>query len=378
MKIKILLNEPYYRDSHKYWADNLVKFSEHEITLLSLPGRHWKWRMQGSALHFAIEYNKLKEKPDLIICSTMMDVAFYKSMLNHDKNRKRPIIVYYMHENQLAYPFSKCDTRQNEDFHYGFINYKSCMAADYVLFNSEFNRKSFLSGLKSLLKRLPDYNYADLVITAIYSKSSISFVGLDLEIIDDSTKNCNDKDPTLSPTLLWSHRWEEDKQPSLFYELCTYLEDKNCRFNLILLGNAKNDKTGTFMRLKQEFSSYILLSGYQESYSQYIEAVSRADILPVTTNHEFYGLSVMEAIYCGVYPILPEGLVYTELYSEPEFKDCFYRNKVVFFEKVHNLIKFPLKIKRNKDYILKNHQIYNLIKMIDLYIIDKIRISPPL
>ena len=38
-----------------------------------------------------------------------------------------------------------------------------------------------------------------------------------------------------------------------------------------------------------------------------------SDILPVTSNQEFFGASVMEAIHCGVWPILPKRLSYPEL-----------------------------------------------------------------
>ena len=35
------------------------------------------------------------------------------------------------------------------NIHYGFINISSALAADYVLFNSEYHLESFLSGAKS-------------------------------------------------------------------------------------------------------------------------------------------------------------------------------------------------------------------------------------
>ena len=37
------------------------------------------------------------------------------------------------------------------------------------------------------------------------------------------------------------------------------------------------------------------------------------DIIPVTSNHDFFGISVMEAVFCNVWPILPDRLSYKEL-----------------------------------------------------------------
>jgi hypothetical protein len=38
-----------------------------------------------------------------------------------------------------------------------------------------------------------------------------------------------------------------------------------------------------------------------------------ADLLPVTSNQDFFGISVMQAIYCNCYPLLPNRLAYPEL-----------------------------------------------------------------
>ncbi len=45
--------------------------------------------------------------------------------------------------------------------------------------------------------------------------------------------------------------------------------------------------------------------GYVESLADYARLLWRADILPVTSQHDSFGASVVEAIYCGVYPLLP-------------------------------------------------------------------------
>ena len=49
----ITLIEPFYTGSHQQWADGFQKYSSHEVQILSLKGRHWKWRMFGGAVSLA-------------------------------------------------------------------------------------------------------------------------------------------------------------------------------------------------------------------------------------------------------------------------------------------------------------------------------------
>ena len=48
--LKILLIEPYYTGSHKKWADDYRRVSNHNVKILSLEGQFWKWRMHGGCL----------------------------------------------------------------------------------------------------------------------------------------------------------------------------------------------------------------------------------------------------------------------------------------------------------------------------------------
>ena len=49
---RILILEPYYGGSHKYFLDGLQKHVRANYHLLALPARNWKMRMQLSALWF--------------------------------------------------------------------------------------------------------------------------------------------------------------------------------------------------------------------------------------------------------------------------------------------------------------------------------------
>lgn len=141
--MKILLAEPFFSGSHASWASGYQKHSRHEVDIISLPGRHWKWRMHGGAVSLARALESRKEMPDLLLATDMLDVAVFLGLA-----RKRLDGVstgVYFHENQLTYPWSPQDrdVKKGRDFHYGFINWTTALAADRLFFNSEYNRAVF-------------------------------------------------------------------------------------------------------------------------------------------------------------------------------------------------------------------------------------------
>ena len=155
--MKILIIAPYFEGSHKRWILEFQKFSTHNIELLTLPGRHWKWRMHGGAITLAQKYNELDSKPDIILTSDMLNLPIFKSLCN--KKILYSKIVMYYHENQLTYPWSPedVDVTNNRDLHYAFINYTSSLISDYNYFNSQYHYESYIDGLKKYLNKMPDF-----------------------------------------------------------------------------------------------------------------------------------------------------------------------------------------------------------------------------
>ena len=288
--MKVLLVEPYYSGSHKYWADNFIERSSHEVKIHTMPGRHWKWRMKGSAIYLADLLKKDPFVPDLILCSSMMDVAMYKALIF--KKGFSPPVFLYMHENQLTYPFSTMDSRKHEDFHYGFINIGSCIASDKIIFNSRYHRNVFLEAVENLRKRLPDFNQSYLF--DLEQKTTVIYVGIHME----KMKNLELRENRYHPTLLWNHRWDEDKNPQLFARLCQHLKFNGIDFKMILLGDHGTKVNNTYEEININYNQHIIHSGYA-SEALYMDLLKQATLLPVTSDHDFYGISVLEAIYCG-------------------------------------------------------------------------------
>jgi hypothetical protein len=100
--LNIWLIEPYYTGSHRAWADGYTDLSRHSIELLTLPGRFWKWRMQGGAVTLAGIAQQLDQAPDLFLASDMLNLPIFLS-LGGARLASVPVALYF-HENQLTYP----------------------------------------------------------------------------------------------------------------------------------------------------------------------------------------------------------------------------------------------------------------------------------
>ncbi len=302
--MKILLLEAFFGGSHKLWAEGLQKFSAHEIKFLTMPAKHWKWRMHNAAIGFAKEFKKLTFYPDLILATDMMDLALFKALSKTDL----PCAIYF-HENQLTYPWSPDDEdlKKDRDNHYGFTNYTSALAADAIFFNSQYHQNSFFKALENLLRKMPDQKNLE-TIQAITDKSKVLYLGMDLHTLAEGKRESNG-----IPTILWNHRWEYDKNPDEFFQALIQLKGKGYKFKLIILGEAFKKSPAIFEKAKQTLADEIIHFGYAADRASYQSLVKQADILPVSSHQDFFGGSIVEAISAGAYPLLPRRLTYPEL-----------------------------------------------------------------
>jgi len=297
--------------------------------------------MHGSAITLA---EKLEGDFDLIIVTDMIDLGLFKSLLP-SKYQNLPILLYF-HENQLAYPWTT--NVKDWDRTYAWINYTSALVADKVCFNSAYNRDSFLNALPDFLNVLPDFKNKDSVQTII-DKSSVLPLGLDLSW---KTKGIDRQNPSQPPICLWNHRWEHDKNPELFFESFMSLQDEGFPFKLIILGKSYKDMPEIFKIAQYRLSEHIIYFGYAESQEQYYNLIQQADILPVTSNHDFFGISVLEGVYAGARPLLPYRMAYIEHFPEEEI---FFKHDDEFLPLLRRLLTSNV-VKSNK-----------LPKMVDKY-----------
>jgi glycosyltransferase involved in cell wall biosynthesis len=292
------------------------------VTILSLPGRFWKWRMHGGAVTLARHFLATDLTPDGILATDMLDLTTFLA-LTRARTAHIPAALY-CHENQLTYPWSEDDrdVTQGRDVHYGFINYASAMAADAVYFNSSFHLESFFEALPHLLGHFPDYNEMESLDT-LRARSAVLPLGMDLKRFD-AFRPPGEKVRTSPPIILWNHRWEYDKNPVDFFAALYELADRGIDFRVVILGESFRQEPAEFTSAAQRLGRRVLHVGYAADFADYAHWLWQADLLPVTSQQDFFGASVVEAIYCGCWPLLPHRLSYAELLPPAGYPHCFY------------------------------------------------------
>ena len=305
--MNILALEPWYGGSHGAFLDGLVRHSAHDFCLVTMANRYWKWRMQGGAVTLAAKTQEALDdgfEPDLLFATSMVNLPAYLALVR-DRLATTPVVLYF-HENQLTYPMRAGEER---DLTYAYINYLSALAADRVVFNSAFHRDEFFEALPELLRRFPDYTHLRTV-QRVRDKSDVLHLGLDLAALDQFAAPRSDGGP---PIVLWNQRWEHDKNPEAFFRTMNRLDDAGCAFRLILAGERFEEQPPAFETAFRRYADRILHYGYAEDLEEYANLLHRADLVVSTSNHEFFGVAIMEAIRCGCHPLLPNRLTYPEL-----------------------------------------------------------------
>jgi glycosyltransferase involved in cell wall biosynthesis len=362
MKKKILIVEPFFSGSHASWLKQYVERSAHDIELLTMDGRFWKWRMYGGAYTMADAYMALDYVPDVILTTDMMDLSTFLALIRKKLQPTTQIKVYF-HENQFAYPWKESaeDVKLKRDVHYGFTNYSTAAVADQVLFNSAYNMNSFFAGLQDNLRRMPDYRH-DHAVEDLRKKSKILPIGIPLKKIHASSQVPYAGE---DPLILWNHRWEHDKNPKDFFDALRAIKAEGYPFKLALLGDRYHRCPKEFEAGLRDFENEIIKTGLLKG-DEYASWLRASDIIPITSNHDFFGISVMEAVYAGSYPILPNRLTYPDLYKINDHPDLFYETQQELVDKLKYAIKHIHTIRKvTYSHLAQPYDWENLIQIYD-------------
>ncbi len=308
--MRILAIEPYYGGSHRAFIDGWIARSRHDWTLLTAPANKWKWRMRHSAVTFADEAARRAadgQAWDALFCSSMLNLAEFRGLAPASA-RDLPSVAYF-HENQLTYPVQ---FESERDYHFGYTNMTSALAASQAWFNSAFNRDAFLAALPAFLKRMPDYHMPDAP-ARVLAKSRIEAPAVAPIAPRDGPR------PPGPARLLWAARWEHDKNPGLWFDALRELARRGVAFRASVIGEQFEREPPAFADGRRDLADFIDLWGFQPSRAAYETALRAADIFVSTADHEFFGITAVEAMRAGCYPLLPNRLAYPDLLAGGEW-----------------------------------------------------------
>ena len=316
--MNILALEPYYSGSHRAFLEGWQAHSRHHWTTLQLPGYKWKWRMRHAAITFAKDVQALsndKRVWDIIFCSDMLNLAEFYGLVDN-RIASLPSVVYF-HENQLTYPARH---QQERDLHFAMTNLATAYTATNVWFNSSYHQQTFLQQMSSFLRHMPDYQPL-FTIDNIKEKSVVHYPG-----ITPFSPRPERKPGPLH--ILWAARWEYDKNPDMFFHAIKLLKESNIDFKLSVLGEQFENTPEIFSQAREYLHEHIIHWGYMQSNSAYRQILQEADVVVSTAIHEFFGISIVEAIAAGAYPVLPKRLAYPELLPDKNHDIFFYDNSI--------------------------------------------------
>lgn len=245
---------------------------------------------------------------DGLVASDMLGLAELRGLV--PSLAAVPALVVF-HENQLAYPApGRAEKNLRErDLYLAFSNLTSALAARRVVFNSRFHRDEFLGAARELVGRLPDMRPLGLP-QAIAAKSQILPMP-----IDPGEATSQTRQPRRGPLrILWNHRWAQDKAPEEFFAALEELAAQGLEFQVAVLGPAPAQPPAVFARAREALTRHIVQWGHAQARNLYWKWLFWADVVVSTARQEYFGISVAEAVWAGCRPLLPDALVYPQLY----------------------------------------------------------------
>lgn len=303
-KPRVLTLSAYEAGSHRYWRQQLEQgLSDFEWQVLSLPPRHFAWRVRGNPLYWSLSERALLESGfDLVLATSMVDIATLRGLV--PALASVPTIVYF-HENQFAYPDNQGRHGLLEP---QMVSLYAGLAADQLVFNSSFNLSTFLQGCEQMLDRFPDRVPA-AIPDLLAAKSVVLAVPLEVYADPSVLQGQGAK-----LHIVWNHRWEYDKGPAELLAIIEHLVRGNISFVLHVVGQQFRRRPVEFEQIRNVLEQHGALGhwGFIEQRSDYLQLLRNSQVVLSTALHDFQGLSMLEACAVGCTPVAPPRLVYPE------------------------------------------------------------------
>jgi hypothetical protein len=216
--------------------------------------------------------------------------------------------IYYYHENQFAYPESPRQSRPIEPL---MVNLYGALAADSLVFNSQWNLDSFLVGVEGLLKSMPD-EIPPGILAQLAAKACV--LPVPLLPAQHSAKTLPPFDQHNPLHVVWNHRWEFDKGPDLLLALIEALP-AGLPLRWHIVGQQFRQQPPQFAAIKKLLEGQLASWGFCADKQTYQAILAQSHVVLSTAWHDFQGLAVLEAASLGAVPLVPQGLAYPEWFG---------------------------------------------------------------
>jgi glycosyltransferase involved in cell wall biosynthesis len=271
-----------------------------------------------------------------------------------------PSALVYFHENQLSYPLPPGESM---DYQFGFTDVTTGLAADRVLFNSQTHMDAFFGSLPEFIKMMPEYR-PNWVVDQIREKAAVLHPGCNFSA---GPANLSAWDLSEPPLIIWNHRWEFDKSPETFFAALELVLSGGIEFRLALLGENFQVVPKPFLSARERFGKTIVQYGYEVSKEKYYDWLKQGVIVVSTAIQENFGISIVEAVRHGCYPLLPRKLSYPELIPEEHHKGCLCNSQEELVEKLSTVLVNPEKYMDARERLASHMERYSWELVIEKY-----------
>lgn len=160
------------------------------------------------------------------------------------------------------------------------------LSADVLIFNSNFNRSSFLNSINPFLNIQPDFKLKQ-IREKIEPKCEVLYFPIKFQ---QMTKR-REENFNAVLHLIWPHRWEHDKNPQLLTETLLELDKRKIPFKASIIGESFQTRPECFDGIQEKLGEKLINFGFL-SRDDYIQCLLNGDVVISTAGHEFYGVSM--------------------------------------------------------------------------------------
>ena len=94
-------------------------------------------------------------------------------------------------------------------------------------------------------------------------------------------------------------------------------------FDVALAGSNVRQQADEFEAARERLGERVVHYG-RAGGGEYARLLWQADVVVSTALHEFFGIAIVEAMYCGCFPVLPRRLAYPERIPAQYHRQCLY------------------------------------------------------